>query len=358
MQIRIGAIVLAGASLSLPVFGAAANDLFDAVRAGDVRRVKALLQPGADPNPRDDLGATPLMYAAALPSQDCLRVLLDGGADVNASTTNGSTALLWATADATAVRLLLDRGAVVNAKSKDGTTALVTAARRGNVDVMKLLLARGADPKASAKDGSELLQIAYGPQAVNGSATPAAEIRRILAGAGIELKTLDQLGPAPVLAGAGDPDLLRKVLDMGADPNGKLPAPAQVAPILVLGALVGDVDYVRVLIERGANPNTATSRGVTPLMAAVEPTRPSRALVRLLIDKGADLNARDDRGRTALDWATMQGETDIARLLREAGAKSGAAPPPPACTAFRTPAAPGCSRNCAGAPGAHRAGLQ
>ncbi len=44
------------------------------------------------------------------------------------------------------------------------------------------------------------------------------------------------------------------------------------------------------------------------------------AMVRMLLDRGARVDARDDEGRSALDWALMQGETDVARLLRQAGA--------------------------------------
>jgi ankyrin repeat protein len=327
MRTKLAVIVMAGAALCHPIFGAPIDDLFDAVRGGDAGRVKALLQSGADANARDDIGATPLLYAAALPSQDCLRVLLDGGADVNASTTNGSTALMWATADAPTVRLLLDRGAAVNAKTKDDTTALVTAARRGNAEVMKLLLARGGNLKASAKDGLELLQIAYNGQPPNGSVTQAnLEIRRIVNGAGLELKSVDQLGPTGLLAGLGDPVLLRRILDLGANPNETLKAPGQVFPMVALAVFLGDVDYVRALLERGADPNNKTSRGVTLLMFAANADHPNPAMVRLLIGKGADVNARDDLGRTALDWATLQGETGMARLLRDAGAKSGAAP--------------------------------
>jgi hypothetical protein len=40
------------------------------------------------------------------------------------------------------------------------------------------------------------------------------------------------------------------------------------------------------------------------------------------------VNARDKSGRTVLDWAMMQGETGIARMLRQAGAASGTGPSP------------------------------
>src|SRR6266699_4855953 len=114
----------------------------------------------ADPNTRDDIGATVLMHAAAFSSTDAVRVLLNGGADINAASNGGATALMWATGNAATVRLLLDRGAAVNAVTRDGISALVTAARRGNVEVMRLLLAGGADQKSPATQQVELLRIA------------------------------------------------------------------------------------------------------------------------------------------------------------------------------------------------------
>jgi hypothetical protein len=49
--------------------------------------------------------------------------------------------------DVAAVKSALDRGADVNAKFRYGTTALFKAAERGNAEVTKLLLERGADVK-------------------------------------------------------------------------------------------------------------------------------------------------------------------------------------------------------------------
>jgi ankyrin repeat protein len=325
MKIKIVAIVL-GAALSQLVWAAGGSDLFDAVRAGDSTRVRVLLKSAADANGRDDIGATPLMYAAALPRQDCLRVLLDGGADVNASTTKGSTALMWATGNPATVQLLLDRGATVNAKAKDGTTALLTATLRGSAEVVKLLLGHGADPKAGG-DGTDLLKASYAPPLLG--LKPSPEIIRLFAEAGIELKRSDQLGPDGLFAGLGSPAILRKILDAGADPNAMLPAPAQTLPVIELSVSVGELDFTRILLERGASPNAKSSRGITSLMVAAAADHPDPTLVRLLIDKGADVNARDTSGRTVLDWALTQGENEIVRLLRGANAKSGPAPPPP-----------------------------
>lgn len=306
-------------------FGAAGDDLFNAVRAGDAGRVRTLLmQSGAAANVRDDLGATPLMYAAALPSQDCVLALLAGGADVNAATETGSTAVMWATGHPSNVRLLIDRGAAVNAKSKSGVTALLTATRRANVESMKILLARGANPKAGTADGSDLLKAAYVSYGAvfNGSHTNPEAVK-ILADAGVPLKGVDQLGAGALSAGLGSAAITNRLIDAGANPNEMLRTAAQSVPVLQIAVTAGDKEFVRTLLERGADPNGKSSRDVTTLMTAVNAPHPDSAIVRMLMQKGADVNARDNQGRTVLDWALMQGETDVTRLLRGAGAGRG-----------------------------------
>jgi ankyrin repeat protein len=319
-------------------FGVAGDELFNAVRAGDAGHVKALMKSGADANVRDDLGATPLMYAAALPAQDCIRALLAGGADVNAATIMGSTALMWATGQPATVRLLIDHGADINAKTKSGMTALLTATRRANTESMKILLARGANPKAVTPDGSDLLKAAYVSLGVINGRHTNPDVVRILADAGISLKSADQVGPGALLAGLGDAAITNRLVDAGANPNEVLPAASQSIPVLQFGIAAGDKDFVRTLLERGASPNGKSSWDVTALMTAVNAPRPDPAMVRLLMENGANVNARDNKGRTVLDWAMMQGETDIARLLREAGAGrgTGSAPTPATSAQPRT----------------------
>jgi uncharacterized protein len=72
--------------------------LFDAVRAGDPARVEALLAGGADPNPFDSQGRTPLMLAAEAGREDLVALLLASGADPSLPDSLGEPALLKAAA--------------------------------------------------------------------------------------------------------------------------------------------------------------------------------------------------------------------------------------------------------------------
>ena len=325
------ASVLAGVALLLPVqTGAVEPPLLDAIRNDDPASVQRLLAGGADVNARDDTGATPLMYAALYGgSTSVVQLLVDKGAEVNATNSNGSTALMWAAANTAKVRLLLEHGAAVDARTTDGTTALVAAARHRNIDAMRLLLGRGANPKASTEETATLLRVDYALEFGIEPSRESGAMRRLLAEAGIEMKTPAQFR-APLVPSLGNTRTIEKLLDLGADPKGEFSLATLTVGTLAIAAFEGRVDAMRLLIERGADPNLKGTRGgLTPLMMAAAGSRPSPVAVRLLLDKGADIHARDEQGRTALDWALTQGDTPVARLLRHAGATTTAFPRPP-----------------------------
>ena len=44
-------------------------------------------------------------------------------------------------------------------------------------------------------------------------------------------------------------------------------------------------------------------------------------IVKMLIEAGADVNAVNKDGETALYWASLKGHQEIIKILKEAGAK-------------------------------------
>ncbi|AKF05023.1 Ankyrin 1 [Sandaracinus amylolyticus] len=140
---------------------------------------------------------------------------------------------------------------------------------------------------------------------------------------------------------AGDRATLDELLATAIDPDVEYPphGPA-LHTILTLYAGADVVDVVRSLLDRGADPRVLDERDQSPLHAVVARsvdvrTRgPSNAeLVRVLVSRGADVDARDDEGATPL-LAQLHagGGTDVVRALLDAGARvdvrdhAGAAP--------------------------------
>ena len=120
----------------------ALNDqLYEAVRKGDVAAVTAALDKGADVNAKFRYGTTALFKAAERGHTDIAKVLLDRGADVKVKDTfYGATAMTWALnhKHVAVVRLLLEKGA------DNVEDVLLTGTREGNAELVKVALDQGS----------------------------------------------------------------------------------------------------------------------------------------------------------------------------------------------------------------------
>ncbi len=287
--------------------------LLESIHKGDLAGVRTALESGADANTRDDLGDTALMHAAAYAPLDAMRDLLAAGADVNAVSNAGFTPLMWSIHDPAKLRLLISKGANVNVRAKDGNTALILARQNGVSDAVPILL------KAGAKDEDGMDTVGR----------PALEMGRDLllqnAGVGAEpMHLLKQQTPPLILTvflAGGTVEPLRAMLNAGAAIDAPMKFVSLTLPPISYAASQGNVAQVRELLNRGANANTIGSRGLTPLMVAALADAQSPEIIRLLLAKDAKVDARDESGFTALDWALLQGETEVAQELRAAGAK-------------------------------------
>ncbi len=128
-----------------------------AIAAGDLAKVKELVEAKANLNTRGQYGYTPLIAAIANDHLEVALYLIEQGADVTLADNDRDTPLLWAALRADEVKrhqnvqlaeAILDAGAEVNAHNRGGVTPLMLAAGSGAAKLVELLLARGADVKA------------------------------------------------------------------------------------------------------------------------------------------------------------------------------------------------------------------
>ncbi|PYU30931.1 MAG: hypothetical protein DMG31_13045 [Acidobacteria bacterium] len=298
-----------------------ATRMMEFIRNGDRQAFKKMLsQEHETANLKGPGGSTPLMYAALYGEADSVGVLLKAGADPNIRNDAGATALMWAVDDAEKTRLLLESGADANARSEDARTPLLIAAGRfGSAAVVKLLLDRGANPSLAGLRGSPLSEAAYA-----GDAT----VLRMLIKRGADRK---MAGALPLFSAVQAKcvqcvDLL--IESAGQDAlNGALRAFAPSRGNAI------DASTVKMLLDRGAGVNTRDAEGRTILMLAASSEAIPVETVKALIDQGADVKAKSADGQTALDFAKRLGDTPIVDLLikagvKEAGASTGRVPKP------------------------------
>jgi ankyrin repeat protein len=312
----------------------------EAVKGGDVARLRALIHQHEDVNQADPDGTTALHWAIYRDDGAAAAALLQAGARATAVNRYGVTPLTLAclNGNAALISQLLDAGADPNTGLASGETPLMTAARAGKVEAMVRLLARGAQVNATEPwKGQTALMWA--------AATDNAAAVEALAAAGADLEGQSKNGFTSLLFGVrqGALDSVRTLLNLGANANDTLP---NGMGALLLAVINAHYDVAALLLDYGADASadvtgwtalhqivmTRRSLNTYPLPVATG-SFDSLKLVPKLVAYGANPNARlvkapsdgyanklNRKGATAFLLAAQGVDVSLMRALQEAGA--------------------------------------
>lgn len=278
-----------------------------AIRLQNRRAIRALLESNYYSLKRDSTGQTAIEYAARLDDLATVRMLHKKGASIKKRYKNRQTLLFSAISDkgTRVLSWLLRMGLDVNASKRDGTTALHDTARAGNVNAARVLLKHRA--KINHKGGGgTALRVAMGARQY--------DVMRYLVKRKANLR-IDGFSYGEWVEWAikaRRPGLVKALLARGIRVN-KLPSDP-----LVLAARMSNKEMINLLIAAGCNPN-GRRKGANPLIAAARAGNANA--VSALLKKGADASRRDRAGLTPLATATVEGKSEVVRVMREAGVK-------------------------------------
>ena len=210
-------------------------------------------------NAKTSEGITPLMLACEKNHPDVVLLLLQKGAAVDEKSDKGLTAAHFCSlsGDITSLHHLIEYKADLNKATERGSTALMLACAKGHVSIVTALLRNSSKSKLKSEISSALKF-------------------RGLAGQTSCLGILS----APT-----------KAMDINVgNENGET--------CLMMACEKGSVDIVRILLDEGADPNSADQNGVTPLMICCR--RGQERIVTLLLRKGVQVDLKNNEGDTAL----------------------------------------------------------
>jgi ankyrin repeat protein/beta-lactamase regulating signal transducer with metallopeptidase domain len=203
-----------------------------AARLGDLEKVKAFVEKGADINAKDKSGETPLFSAVHADNSDVARFLLAKGADVKAKDPSGHTPLHYVSVrdHKDLAKVLIARGADVNAKNKNDETPLHDAAYYDRREMAELFIAKGANVDAKST-------------------------RRSVSG----------ITPLYIVSSRGYKDVAELLIEKGADV--KIKDSNSQTP-LHLASVRGHGNVVEMLTAKGADVNAKDNKEETPLSLA------------------------------------------------------------------------------------------
>ena len=123
------------------------------------RKVRRLLNQGANVNSQNAYGITALMYACVQSNFRLIKHLIEYGARINTKDSYGNSALMLAAMNGhqPIVGYLIRRGARIHARDDNGNTPLIIASMYGDLNTVRYLIKQGSHLHSTNNNGDTAL---------------------------------------------------------------------------------------------------------------------------------------------------------------------------------------------------------
>jgi len=281
--------------------------LIEASKSGNAFEAMKLLRGGAmasDLNTLDELGRTPLIYAAESGHTQVVSLIILYQADVNVTDSQGWSPIMFAVTaahglqdDVSCLSALLRAKAQPDTKACSGVTALLLACVSGSLPMVQSLLDYGADANIAGQDGVAPLALA--------SDSGHVEVVSALLSASASVDMADRSGRTALMSASAlaNVDLVAMLLKAGADPCAKT-VDGRTALLYAADYLDSEcsacpdedskqacVSVARMLLASRADPKACVADGSTPLRIAELAC--NGAVVAALLGKPAEPASQD-----------------------------------------------------------------
>ncbi|XP_046337771.2 ankyrin repeat domain-containing protein 17-like [Haliotis rufescens] len=286
------------------------NLLHSASRGGHVEVVKFVLSQGTlSINSRGWKKMTPAMTAADKGHKEVVELLVRKGADVSLLDIGHDTLLHLACrgghVEVVKFVLSLDRVSI-NSRGWEKMTPAMTAAVKGQKEVVELLVSKGADVTLLDKGNNTLLHLAC-----RGGNVEVVKFVLSQGMVSINNRCWNQMTAVMTAAVKGHKEVVELLVSKGADVSlltiGK-------NTLLHLACKGGNVEVVKFVLSLGTlSINSRGWKRMTPAMTAAD--KGHKEVVELLVSKGADVTLLDKGHDTLLHFACRGGNVEVVKFV-------------------------------------------
>ena len=287
------------------------TELCELAKAGDLERVKLLLDCGCCANAANYDSRACLHLACSVGNLRIVEVLKEHGAELNKKDRWGGTGLADAIREGhrEVAHYLCAAGGKLEFDEETAAATLCELAKSGDVDKVQLVLAGGCDANAADYDLRTCLHLA--------ASTGNSHIVEKLVQGHADITALDRWGATPLSDAVreGHSKVARTLKSMGAELCWDDDRAASELSALVRA---GDIERLLLLLDLGCNPDAANPNNSRTCLH-IAATLGNLRIVQSLQEHGADISAKDRWGGTALANAIREGHREVAQFLINSG---------------------------------------